>query len=167
MRNMLDHQCLNDLVYINYKRALKRRYNEHDTIDPISLKDINDNNEWLIGRIENGDSHGGAQDDFVFDDDNLTWDDVPRSPRAEEAKFTPRAKVSLSIIPQPRRITSSSRTLSSCSLIDEDEEMVDSVKEEDGEGYQCDNGNNDDDFVDLKDEWWLIVVDKFVIQVFF
>ncbi|RVW96421.1 hypothetical protein CK203_029760 [Vitis vinifera] len=75
-----------------------------------------------------------------------------RSPRAEEAKFTPRAKVSLSIIPQPRRITSSSRTLSSCSLIDEDEEMVDSVEEEDGEGYQCDNGNNDDDFVDLEDE---------------
>ena len=63
---------MNDLVYIKYNRALKRRYNEHDTIDPISLKDIDDNNEWLIGRMENEDSHGGAQYDFVFDDDNLT-----------------------------------------------------------------------------------------------
>ena len=71
-RNKLDHQCLNDLVYIKYNRALKRRYNERNTIDPISLKDIDDSNEWLIGRMENKDSHGGAQDDFVFDDDNLT-----------------------------------------------------------------------------------------------
>ena len=50
---------------------------------------------------------------------------------------------------------SSSRTLSSCSLIDEnkDGEMVDSIDEEDREGYKCDDGNDDDDFVDLKDEW--------------
>ena len=71
-RNRLDHQCLNDLVYIKYNRALKRRYNEHNTIDPISLKDIDDNNEWLIRRMKYEDSHGDAQDDFVFDDDNLT-----------------------------------------------------------------------------------------------
>ena len=45
--------------------------------------------------------------------------------------------------------------------------MVDSADEESGEGYKCDDGNDDDDFVDLEDEWWLIVVDKFVIQVFF
>ena len=72
-RNRLDHQRLNDLVYIKYNRALKRRYNEHNTIDPISLKDIDDNNECLIGIMEYEDSHGGAQKDFVFDDDNLTW----------------------------------------------------------------------------------------------
>ena len=51
------------------------------------------------------------------------------------------------------------------SLIDEDEdgEMVDSTYEEDGEGYKCDDGNDDVDFVDLEEEWGLIVVDKFVI----
>ena len=62
---------MNDLVHIKYN-ALKRRYNERNTIDLISLKDIDDNNEGLIGRMENEDSHGGAQYDFVFDDDNLT-----------------------------------------------------------------------------------------------
>ena len=42
--------------------------------------------------------------------------------------------------------------------------MVDSADKEDGEGYKCDDGNDDDDdFVDLEDEWWLLVVDKFVI----
>ena len=30
--------------------------------------------------------------------------------------------------------------------------MVHSTEEEDGEGYKCNNGNDDDDFVDLKDE---------------
>ena len=40
--------------------------------------------------------------------------------------------------------------------------MVDSIDEEDGEGYKCGDGNDDDDdFVDLE-EWWLLVVDKFV-----
>ena len=99
---------------------MKRRYNEHDTIDPISLKDIDDCNEWMIGRIEDEDSHGGAQDDFVFDDDNLTWGDVARATGVEEARFDTRARAraNSSIIPPPRRIASSSRTLSSRSLID-------------------------------------------------
>ncbi|RVW69218.1 hypothetical protein CK203_060811 [Vitis vinifera] len=113
-RNRLDHQRLNDLVYIKYNRALKKRYNERNTIDPISLKDIDDNNECLIGIMEYEDSHGGAQKDFVFDDDNLTWR------RPDE---------------------------------DEDGDIVDSADEEDGEGYKCDDGNNDDDdFVDLEEE---------------
>ncbi|RVW36368.1 hypothetical protein CK203_083841 [Vitis vinifera] len=156
-RNRLDHQRLNDLVYIKYNRALKRRYNERNTIDPISLKDIDDSNEWLIGRMEDEDSHGGAQDDFVFDDDNLTWGDVARAVGAKEAKFDTRARAraSSSIIPPTRGIASSSRTLPSHSLIDEDEDggMVDSADEEDGEGYKCGDGNDDDDdFVDLEEE---------------
>ena len=84
----------------------------------------------------------------------MTWGDVARATRAEEARFDTRVRASSSIIPPPRGIASSSRTLSSCSLIDEnkDGEMVDSIDEEDREGYKCDDGNDDDDFVDLKDE---------------
>ena len=109
------------------------------------------------------DSHGRPQDDFVFDEDNLTWGDVARATGVEEARFDTRARArtNLSIIPPLREITSSSKTLPSRSLIDEDEhwEMVDSADEEDRESYKCD----DDDLVDLEEEWWLIVVDKFVI----
>ena len=115
------------------------------------MKDIDDSNEWLIGRMEDENSHGGAQDDFVFDDDNLTWGDVARAIGAEEAKFDTRARARTrsSIIPPTRGITSSSRTLPSHSLIDEDEDgdMVDSADEKDGEDYKC-----DDDFIDLKEE---------------
>ena len=151
--NRLDHQHLNDLVYIKYNQALKRRYNE-----------------WLTGRMEDEDSHGGAQNDFVFDDDNLTWGDVARATGAEEAKFDSKARVraSSSIIPPTRGIASSSRTLPSHSLINEDGDgdMIDSADEEDGEGYKCDDGNDDgndddDDFFYLEDECNL--VDKFVI----
>ena len=145
------------MVYIRYNRALKRRYNEHNTIDPISLKDMDDSNEWLIGRIEDKDSHGGAQDDFVFDNDNLTWGDVARAIGAKEVRFDTRARAraNSSIIPPTRGIASSSRTLLSHSLIDEDEDedMIDLANEEDGEDYKCGDGNDDDnDFVDLEEE---------------
>ena len=44
------------------------------------------------------------------------------------------------------------------SLMDENKEIIDSTEEEDGEGYKCDDGNDDDnDFVNLEDEWWLII----------
>ena len=114
---------------------MKRRYNERDTIDPIFLKDIDDSDEWLIGKMKYEDFHGGAQDDFVFDDGNLAWGDVARATRIEETRFDTRTRVRASsgIIPPSRGITLSSRNLPSHSLIDEDGdgEMVDSTKEED------------------------------------
>ncbi|RVW37401.1 hypothetical protein CK203_081658 [Vitis vinifera] len=103
-RNKLDNQCLNDLVYIKCNRALKRRYNERDSIDPISLKDIDDSNEWLIGKMKYEDFHGGAQDDFVFDDGNLAWGDVARATGIEDTRFDTRTRVRASsgIIPPSR-----------------------------------------------------------------
>ena len=107
--------------------------------------------------MEDEDSHGGAQNDFVFDDDNLTWGDVAIATRAEEARFDTRARArtraSSSIIPPTREIASSFRTLPSHSLIEEyeDGDIVDSVDEEDGEGYKYGDSNDDDDFVDLEE----------------
>ena len=43
------------------------RYNEHRTIDPILLKEIDDNNEWLMRRM--GDE-GATEDDLVFEGDD-------------------------------------------------------------------------------------------------
>ncbi|KVH87750.1 protein of unknown function DUF2296 [Cynara cardunculus var. scolymus] len=40
--------------------------------DPIILEDIDESNEWLMGRMENDDE----DDDLVFIGDDLTWDDV-------------------------------------------------------------------------------------------
>ena len=102
-RNILEHQRLNDLVYIKYNQALKKRYNERDTIDPIILKEIDESNERLVGRMDDKDSHNhvDAQDDLVFDDDDLTWGDIARASEAKEPRFDTRDKAS------SRRLSSS------------------------------------------------------------
>ena len=58
--------------------------------------------------MEDEDSHEGAQDDCVFDDNNLTWGDIARAIGAEEARFDTRtrarARASSNIIPPMRGI---------------------------------------------------------------
>ncbi|KAK0583740.1 hypothetical protein LWI29_002363 [Acer saccharum] len=55
-------------------RALRRRYEMRDTIDPIYLNDIDDNNEWLIRRF---DDENERDNELVFtEDDGLTWNVV-------------------------------------------------------------------------------------------
>ncbi|CAH1437646.1 unnamed protein product [Lactuca virosa] len=65
-RNCLERQKLNDLVYIKYNRALRRRYDMRDMIDPIILEDshIHDPFEWLAS----------DDDGLVFEGDDLRWD---------------------------------------------------------------------------------------------
>ncbi|CAL5349728.1 unnamed protein product [Camellia sinensis] len=62
-RNRLAQKRLNDLVFVKYNRALRRRYNSRDTIDPIALTDVDESNEWLVGRME---------EELVFEDDTFT-----------------------------------------------------------------------------------------------
>ena len=139
-------------MYIKYNQDLKKRYNERDTIDPIILKEIDESNVWLIGRMDDEDSHDhvDAQDDLVFDDDDLTWGDVARASEAEEPIFDIRARASSNMLPTSRGngTTSSSRPMPSLSLVDEDEEMDYWGNEEDEEGYNDD----DDHYVDVEDE---------------
>ncbi|XP_028215234.1 uncharacterized protein LOC114397379 [Glycine soja] len=66
-RSRLEHQKLQDLVYVKYNQALLDRFKCHDVIDPIALNDIDDSNEWLLGELEGEE----AGNDLVFDDDDL------------------------------------------------------------------------------------------------
>ena len=84
---------MNDLLYIKYNRALKWRYNLRDTIDPISLKDVDDSNEWLIGRVEEDEVKEFVEDDLVFNDDILTWGNVAKAFRVEEERFNFRSRM--------------------------------------------------------------------------
>ncbi|KAJ1410141.1 Ribonuclease H-like superfamily [Sesbania bispinosa] len=71
-RNKLDHKKLHDLVYVKYNQLLKQRYNLRDEIDPISLNDIDECNEWLVGEMDGNDEDVGNE--LVFDDDEtLNW----------------------------------------------------------------------------------------------
>ncbi|KAH1189007.1 hypothetical protein HKD37_20G055506 [Glycine soja] len=70
-RNRLEHKRLHDLVYVKYNQAPHRRYNLRDKIDPISLNEIDECDEWLLGEMD-GDGDG---EDRVFEeeDDDLNW----------------------------------------------------------------------------------------------
>jgi len=65
-RNRLDQFRLNDLVFVKYNRALKRRYQMRDTIDPIILTHIDESNEWLTGKL---DEENDKDDETIFPDD--------------------------------------------------------------------------------------------------
>lgn len=87
-RNRLDQQKLNDLVFVKYNRALKCQYDDRDRIDPISLQDIDDANEWLMGTLE----QEQGDDELVFGDDDLTWDAVERAAGVDESAYTTRGR---------------------------------------------------------------------------
>ncbi|GKD38824.1 hypothetical protein Tco_1259031 [Tanacetum coccineum] len=74
-------------------------FNIGDTTDPILLDDIDESNEWLMGKM---DGEEGA-DEFVFEDDELTWADVDRAAGASEPAYSTRATTSTSVAHvQPR-----------------------------------------------------------------
>ncbi|GJU91568.1 hypothetical protein Tco_1303991 [Tanacetum coccineum] len=71
-RNCLLQQKLNDLVFIQYNTRLRRRFESIKTnksLDPILLRDVEENDEWMIP-TEN------ELQDFVNAGDGLLWSDV-------------------------------------------------------------------------------------------
>nr|XP_016436161.1 PREDICTED: uncharacterized protein LOC107762330 [Nicotiana tabacum] len=110
-RNKLTLKCLNDLVFIKYNRTLRRRYNARNIIDPISLDNIDDANEWLTGVPED------HVDEEVFEEtSNFTWDDVAEARGIGEKIYGFRGSTSTS---SSQRKGKEAATLS---LVDEEEE---------------------------------------------
>lgn len=136
-RNRLAQSRLNDLVYVKYNRALRRRYDSRDTIDPISLKDIDDSNEWLIGRM---DADTDEDNELVFGDDNLTWGEVARASGATESSQRTRSTPSTRVAPRFARSTTG--------LVDEEGIISDEAEEEDTEGYESKDNEEDGFFSD-------------------
>ena len=57
-------------MFVKYNQALKARYDRCNVIDPISLVDIDESNEWLIGKISEEDTTIHVEDGLVFVDDS-------------------------------------------------------------------------------------------------
>ncbi|KAL6559734.1 hypothetical protein OROGR_004851 [Orobanche gracilis] len=152
-RNRLEQQKLNDLVYIKYNRALRRRYDCRDTIDPIILDETSvvDPNEWLAGIFD--DEEGDA---LVHDGDDLTWGDVARAAGVHEPLYNLRKTQDSCANKGGNEKGSSSASKSKgkgkMQLIDEEEFNFDeeSEEEKDAETYKaCDvdeSDSDDDDF---------------------
>ncbi|KAL8544351.1 hypothetical protein ACS0TY_004770 [Phlomoides rotata] len=85
-RNRLLQKRMNDLVFVKYNRSLKRRYDSRDRVDPISLKEIDESNEWLGDRSDEDD------EDFIFEGDDLTWNMVGEALGVDEPEYQTRGK---------------------------------------------------------------------------
>ncbi|KAE8668729.1 3-hydroxyisobutyryl-CoA hydrolase 1-like [Hibiscus syriacus] len=142
-RNRLAQTQLNNLVYVKYNRALKRRYNHRDVIDPISLDDIDESNEWLLGRMDEDEEEN---EDYVFDDDDLTWKDVGIASGAYERDHNTRRKNVASL-------SSKGKEKARPHLVDEDDEvvMLESDTEEEDIG-DCETDEEEDDDIPLDDD---------------
>nr|XP_018686228.1 PREDICTED: uncharacterized protein LOC103993628 [Musa acuminata subsp. malaccensis] len=143
-RNRLEHQRLHDLVYIKYNQALKARYNLQNGIDPISSQDIDDSNEWLVG--EAGANLQNVEDEFIFEDNNLTCGDVTRVSGVGELRTCTR---------QLTKAKLSARALnSSLVIVEEEDNYFDEAEpkeyksteeeEEDDDKFKNDEVNYDD-----------------------
>ncbi|KAE8720235.1 putative UDP-N-acetylglucosamine--peptide N-acetylglucosaminyltransferase SEC [Hibiscus syriacus] len=82
-RNRFTQFRLNDMVFVKFNRALERRAKSKE-IDPILLQDIDESNEWFMGRME-------VDDETMFVGEDLTWSDVANAFGAYEPSYLTRA----------------------------------------------------------------------------
>ena len=73
---------------MKYNRALLKKYQLRDSIDPISLKDIDEANEWLTGRDPDD-----AENESAFGEDGITWGQVAEISGVNEQRFNFRSRL--------------------------------------------------------------------------
>ena len=134
------------MVFVKYNRALQRRMKRSDSTDPILLEEIDESNEWLMGRME-GNSDSDDLDDNVFEDEDLTWSAVSEATGAEEPNYTTRGSKSSAAADKGKGVASSSTQPrqkrygpgpSNLSLVDVDDDEL----EHDLEANGFDKGRN-------------------------
>lgn len=151
-RNRLEHQKLNDLVYVKYNQKLRERHEKRSDLDPISLDDIDDCNEWLVGEM---DEDNGERGDRVFDDDTLDWDTVIEASGVGEPRTYTRSNKKKR--KEPSTSDTRGKAKQNKSLVDEDDDIEEEnvhqddepSEEEEGEGYASfDDNEEDEDYVE-------------------
>ena len=150
------------MVFVKYNRTLKRRSLRSVCVtrDPILLDEIDDSNEWLIGRMD-GDS--SDNDDLVWGDDDLSWNVVNQAMGVEEPNYSTRGAgakgASSSKTDKEKGIASSNQkqcyrpSARAMTLFDEKDELEEDLDEDDlgHEDVECDdedenNGISEDEF---------------------
>ena len=111
-----------------------------DILDPISLKNIDESNEWLLGRI---DRELDEDDELVFDDDILTWGDVATASGVGESSQRTRATSTSRARATPR----GSRSSNVLQLVDEEEAGSEETDEENVDGYKSNDEEGDYDLL--------------------
>ncbi|KAI5440288.1 hypothetical protein KIW84_025566 [Lathyrus oleraceus] len=94
-RNKLEHQRLQNLVFIKYNQALVERFEIRDKIDPMEFGEINYHTQWLVEEMrEMGENGDPLQEYLVHEDDDLTWAQVTEASGVNEpVVYTRRSKL--------------------------------------------------------------------------
>ncbi|XP_058006680.1 uncharacterized protein LOC131182067 [Hevea brasiliensis] len=143
-RNRLFQECLDNLVYVKYNRALLRQHTFGDITTPIDLTNIDESNEWLLGELEKGNGDYDDDDSLVFINDVLTWGDVGRAAGVSESRYESRSTArSTPPIETPSFRRPHAMRGASSSQVDDDEEE---------EEFVMAIVENEDDFGNLDDE---------------
>ena len=140
------------MVYCKYNQALKERYDCRDVIDPIMLNDIDESNEWLLGKFGEGNN---AENDLVHEDDDLTWGVISEAMGAEDPIVNTRSTSESGFKSMSRRSVSGVGASSSRRREPEpEEEEFDSEDESEEENAQIDYGSygEEEEEFDLGDE---------------
>ena len=120
-------------------------------IDPISSKDIDDSNEWLMGRM---DGSSDEEEDCAFEDDSLTWSTIARVVEVEESVHHTRSAKGTSVKGKAKAKVSSSQSKVSTPLtLTNEEEHIDFEEEYEEEDFGSDQYNVDDDDDDMIDDY--------------
>ena len=159
-RSRLEHQRLQDLVFIKYNQALKDRFDSKDVIDPIVLKNVDDDsNEWFLGQM--GGNEDDAEDELVFEDDNtMTWGLVEEVTGVGEPSHNTRRQAKRGRATHASSLSSKEKTRMVIKKEEDEHELYDDDEETDeeeeeiyksddseseGEEEMEDLGNEDDD----------------------
>lgn len=76
-------------MFVKYNRQLKDQFDRRDIIDPISLKHIDESNEWLVGVMEDE-----GEVPVFYDDPTFTWGIVAQASGANDPARTLRSRLS-------------------------------------------------------------------------
>ena len=109
-------------------QKIKAQYDKCDVIDPISLDDIDESNEWLLGEM-GAEPSMNVEDELVFDDDDdgLTWSVVARAAGVGEPRKNTRFQTKSRV---------SSKASTSQPNIEEEDADFDETEEENVDGYK-------------------------------
>ena len=107
---------------------MKARYDKREVIDLISLADIDESNEWLLGEM-GAEPSMNVEEELVFDDDDdgLTWGVVARATGVGEQRENIRFQI---------KSRASSKDSSSQPNIEEEDVDFDETEEENVNGYK-------------------------------
>ncbi|KAK8632456.1 hypothetical protein V6N13_072847 [Hibiscus sabdariffa] len=113
-----------------------------DAINPILLEEIDESNEWLLGRMKNNSFDN--ENDFVFDDNyGLTWSHVSRAIEAHEPSYLTRTSMVMkeSFRPSSSKSAKEKNIATSSPTHGRDDEMEEDIGEDD---FAIDEDYNDE-----------------------